>query len=326
MKIIGLTTVRNEEDIIAQSLRYAAQQMDLILVVDCGSIDNSVAEIQKVCQEFNHVIFLGELGAKHARQVRRHIWEKFRHYLSWDDWWAVVDADEFAELNLREKVEIAAREFADHIWSIHANFYYTESEAKRWYENKETIQDRLKPIEERRRFYRMHTSQQRLFRNLPWLRWHSDTSWPDNFSKPASQRIVYRHYQYRDIPQIELRLQTRSQNKITSDLVHDNPHWFYKKVEQAISSDKSPNLKQYIPGQPLEVDKHLPPLIKQNWLKSAAKYVFAISKSLQKQAPSQLFADINPKEVISKMRKPSLDAKNINFPVEHQLSHANHRS
>jgi len=297
-----MTTVRNEGDIVAQTLSYAAQQMNLILVVDCGSEDDTICEVKKVAKKFDHVVLIGKLQNHHARQVRRHIWEHVHRHLSINDWWAVVDADEFAEQAIREKVKRAHKELADHIFSIHANFYYTESEANAWYEGKESLLDRSRPIETRRKFYRMHTSQIRLFRNLPWLRWNNDTSWPDRLSKPASERIIYRHYQYRDIPQIQLRLKTRRDIKATPDLVNDNPHWFYNDVSRAISSDHNTSLHRYIPGKEFNIDESLPPAPNQNLAKSIGKYCLAIAESIKPQAQSTLLSTTEPQSIISRIK------------------------
>lgn len=302
MRIIGICTVRDEEDIIGQSLRHAAQQLDLILVVDCGSQDSSVSEIENVCSEFKNVFFLGKLEPLVSEQVRRHIWAKFRNYFKVNDWWAIVDSDEFIEDNFKEKVEQATSQLADHISSVHVNFYYTESEAKNWYEGKETLADRTRPIQDRRKFYSMNTSQIRLFRNLPWLRWFSDTSFPEKLSNPAKERIIYFHYQYRDIPQIEKRIKVRSKS-IPQQVLKDNPHWLKRNVKQAISSDNNPNLHIYEPRRSLIPSPSLPPAISQNFVKSFAKYTLAILKGLKKQPETLWFSEIAPEDILSRLSR-----------------------
>jgi hypothetical protein len=149
----------------------------------------------------------------------------------------------------------------------------------------------------------MHTSQIRLFRNLPWLRWNNDTPFPDNLAKPATERPIYLHYQYRDIPQIKLRFETRRNILATQDFIQENPHWFREEVKQVISKDNDPTLREYKPEKCFEPDDHLPKLAYQGRSKSIAKYILSILKGLIKQKPSLFFNDISPKDIITRIKK-----------------------
>lgn len=292
-RIVGIMTVRNEEDIVAQCLEYACKFHEVILIADCGSDDKTVHIVKSMANKMPQIIFLGEVGTKHSRQIKRHIWFKFRKEFSHEIWWSVVDADEFLDGDPQSVVDAADCEFSDHIFSKTANFYFTELDAENWRMGKESIADRIKPIEERRRFYRMHTSQIRMFRNLPWLRWNEDVHHPTFLAKSATERLVYRHYQYRDPLQIEKRIQTRRDWLTNAAVMKDNPHWGKERWTEAVSLSSDSSLKMAIPGLPLEVDPELPtPNRSQQLWKTAMKYSYALWLGFKtKQQFSDLFDD-----------------------------------
>ena len=299
MSLIGLTTVRNEGDIVAQALDYAAERVNLLLIVDCGSDDDSVERIQEVCARHSNAVFLGAIGPHHSRQVKRHIWHLMRPVLGPRDWWMFADADEFVADDVHELIRASEREWADHILSLHVNFYYTQREFDNWEAGRETLADRARPIEERRRFYRLHTSQIRLFRHLPWLRWNADTPYPTQLAKASSQRVEFRHFQYRDPVQIKNRIALRHQ--WSGDVINDNPHWLYNDLANAISTDYA-HLREARPGQPFELDAELEPAPHPGALKSLLRYGRAIVRARVRQEPGLLFQDLDGRQIIEHLR------------------------
>jgi len=275
IKLVGMMTVRNEEDIVEKCLNRAVKYHDAIYVVDCGSDDRTPEIVNSIATRFSEIEFLGEISPRHSRQVKRHIWDKFRHSFSNNDWWSVIDADELLEEDPKPFIQSAEAELADHIFSKIANFYTTDLEVDEWFQNREEFEN--KEIEDRMTYYRMHTSQVRMFRNLPWLRWNEDTHLPRFLAKPATHRPVYRHYQYRSPAQIEKRLRTRREWAQDSAIATDNPHWDKQEWRQAVAPADDLNLKKAVHGSPLEPDPSLPqPNQKQFFLKTVLKYTYAI--------------------------------------------------
>ena len=300
MRIIGLCTVKNEGDIIYQCLEHSAGIYDIIFVTDNESWDDSREEIQRASTDFQNVVYLGEVGDKVSKEVKWQIWETFRGHFSINDWWGILDADEFVEPNLREVVQRAQTEYADHIFGVLANFYYTESEVKDWMEGRETLADRERPIQERRKYYRMHTTAPRLFRNLPWIRWNEDTNYPPYLSRRASEPAIYRHYQYRDVPQVKLRVETRSQPGIAEKEYDQNPHWDRTEWRESISPDDAPYLIKHERGQPLQrcpTFDGAPPQF--SLAKGLAKCVRAVLYGgITRQRKAHLFCDIDSLNVL----------------------------
>lgn len=103
MKIIGLTRVRNEEDIICDTLDHMATFCDMIFVYDNASTDNTVT----ICKDHRAapVIIEGQLwGADRARaewQNRAELLRIAKHSAKPQDWFVYMDADERIEFDWR---------------------------------------------------------------------------------------------------------------------------------------------------------------------------------------------------------------------------------
>ena len=258
--LVGLTVVRNDGDVLGEVLRHAARNHDLILVVDVCSRDDTASVIADVSREHPHVVHIATLPEPTwAERIWRHMWDRFRTSVPEGTWWSYVDGDEFADDDLRDAVAMADAEGADHIEGQSALFYYTESEARAWSEGREGLADRARTIEERRTRYRMDCYSIRLFRHSRHLRWLEDVPCPRGLIRNFSQRMKYRHYQYRDLAQIELRLETRRALQPPEWFSQMHYHWFYD-VQQCITPDDAPWLKTHRIGEELVPDPSLPAL------------------------------------------------------------------
>lgn len=312
MAVIGMSTIRCEADILSETFPAWAEALDLLLVADCGSTDNSVELIEEWAGRCPNIVFLGAIGPHHARQVRRHIWEWFRRHLSSRDWWIIADGDEFIEEGFRSKLKRAEAELADHLFSAHVNFYYSRQDHDGWEAGRETLADRARPIAERRRHYQMHTTQRRAFRHLPWLRWNDDTSFPERLSVPSTERIVFRHYQYRDPEQMKARIAIRRSHDPSSAVMKENPHWAREDYRDAISED--PKLILWEPGQEFVPSGDLArPRPKQPLLKTLGKYALAMAEGAVVRRPATpMFANIDPREALRRagQRKVATPARN----------------
>ena len=293
MAVFGISTIRCEEDILHETLPAWAEALDLVLVIDCGSTDNSVEVIREVASRHPNLLFLGSIGPHHSRQVRRHVWERFRKHLTRHDWWLNADGDEFIEDGFRAKLDRAEAELADHVFSAHVNFYYSAQDYALWQSGQESLADRARPIAERRLYYQMHTTQRRAFRNVPWLHWNTDTQFPERLSMPATERIIYRHYQYRDPEQMKARVEVRRSHAHNTEVVMENPHWKREDYRDAISSDPllmhwTPG-SEFIPAGELAQERETQPL-----LKTIGKYAIAMGQgALTKRQPTTWFADLD---------------------------------
>ena len=304
LRLIGITTVRNEGDIIGQSLTHAARLYDLILVVDCGSWDDTVARIEEVAAVHPHVVLLGTVQGGHAESVRRHLFAHFAPHLPSTAWWGTVDADEFPADDLRETVAVAHAEGADHVCFEMAQFYITKREAA---EGRAGPGDRNRPVQERRLAYVMDEVGRRLFRNLPWLRWNHDTSWPERLVRWGSRRVFIRHYQYRDLEQLRLRIETRSQSALSDDFLRMHEHWRRPRIEDYFLDDADPRLRWAEPRAALVPDDRLPAHWMPLWPASLYGHARAILYGRTPQRPADLLTEVDVHGVLAKMRTDDVD-------------------
>ena len=226
-RIHAVCLVKNEEDIIGQTLSYASQFCHKIYVFDTGSTDSSWAKVQQV-ENSVVVPFRYEKVTFHDG-LRAKVFNAMRDQFTEGDWFFFLDADEFLAEDPIKAISIAEKEGADQINTLQYNFYFTD---KDWQAYKEGKDSREQPIAQRRRYYRFVNIEQRLFRiteNLVWPE-YIDSANPCGYMKPigakklkkCSYRIPNRHYQYRDPDQIQLRLKTRlaARSANSSNFVH----------------------------------------------------------------------------------------------------------
>jgi hypothetical protein len=205
MNIHAICVAKNEADVIAHTLRQAAQWADSIYVFDTGSSDGTW---ETVCDLANSLPCLHPFRHE-ARPfddaLRSEVFNAFRHAAGADDWWCRLDADEIYIDDPR--AFLAGVRPAFHVvWGIYVQFYLTVEEAAR-FEVTETVP--LATAETLPRHYLANHSEPRFFRHRPRLVWEPNAAWPRHMGLVEPHRIRFRHFQYRSPAQIALRLQTR---------------------------------------------------------------------------------------------------------------------
>lgn len=212
MKLFGLCVVKDEADVIQQSLTHALEYCDRIIVLDNGSTDATWSILQDLSQQYSQKITLfGQITEPFRDSIRSHIYNQFHTELTATDWWLRLDADEFLAEDPRPYLERANHEQADFIKAWQIQFYYTDIDHEQWLEGRDSTHQ---PITERRRYYKINWREYRLFRNQPEIAWDTQSSpqWPNGLCKVSHQLLFNRHYQYRDPDQIQKRLHGRYLN------------------------------------------------------------------------------------------------------------------
>jgi glycosyltransferase involved in cell wall biosynthesis len=213
-RIHAICLVKNEGDVIAQTLRFASKFCHKIYVFDTGSVDDSWEQVKQSASEVV-VPFRSEAVSFHDG-LRAEVFNAVRDRFETGDWLYILDADEFLAVDPYQAIQIAEREGAQQINTTQYNFHFTDVD---WQQYQAGLESRAMPITERRRYYRFTNIEQRLFRidsELEWLE-KPDTANPHGHMKPrgskklkkCSYRLPNCHYQYRDPEQIQLRLKTR---------------------------------------------------------------------------------------------------------------------
>jgi glycosyltransferase involved in cell wall biosynthesis len=213
-RIHAICLVKNEGDVVAETLLYASQFCHKIYVFDTGSTDDSWQKVEQIHNDV--VVPFRHEKVPFSDGLRAQVFNAIRDQVSSGDWIYILDADEFLAEHPRKAIAVAEREGAQQINTAQYNFHFTEVD---WQLYQKGLDSRETPIAQRRRYYCFTNIEQRFFKVDSDLVWpeHTDAANPHGFIAPkgskklkkCSYRIPNCHYQYRDPEQIQLRLETR---------------------------------------------------------------------------------------------------------------------
>lgn len=208
MKLNAICLVKNEDDIIEQTLIYATRHCDRIFVIDNGSTDRTWDIVRELATHYPQIVPFTQTFESFNDGLRALAYNAVHHELSDTDWWLRLDSDEFLAEDPRPVIKSAMAEGCDIIKSWQIQFYFTEHDLAAWEKGQET---RDMPIIERRRSYLINWQEPRLFRNQSKPTWDvtEDVDVPNGLMGICRRRILNRHYQFRDPVQMEKRLKLR---------------------------------------------------------------------------------------------------------------------
>jgi glycosyltransferase involved in cell wall biosynthesis len=248
----ALLPVRDEADIISQSLRHMLRWADAIYIFDTGSVDDTWEIIQDFAGKDKRVIPLKREAVYYSEQILRGwLFHQARKNMRDGDWFLRVDADEFHQVLPPEFVQTRLRKHETIAWMQYYHFQMTASDVKAWESKKETLADRQRPIEERRRWYiPSDYAEPRLCRYRDTMQWPMTHSFPCNAGYVARERLPIRHYPHRDPEQLKRRARLRA---IIVANYHEwcqleGHHWAEADWRKHIVPDDLPELHHWQPG------------------------------------------------------------------------------
>jgi hypothetical protein len=246
MRFFCLMPVRDEGDIIGETLARLLTWADSIHVFDNGSIDETWEIVEEWARKDERIVPL----------------RKDPVYFS--DWFLRVDADEIHHVPPPEFVKTRLRRHETVVWHQYYDFRLTGAEVRHWEDGAETRADRLRPIEDRRRWYTPSVyAEPRMCRYRESMRWPATASFPYNAGFLARERLPIRHYPHRDPAQLDRRCRLRA--VMRADPAWDpgaGSHWSVGEWRKFITPDDHPGMQYWRPGTELpEVrwTNHLPP-------------------------------------------------------------------
>lgn len=244
MDLYGICLVKNEDDIIESSLIYAAFHCTKVFVIDNGSTDETWNIVKNLAKVNDRIVPYKSTSEPFRNGLRAYVYNEFHHKLSNDDWWLILDADEFLAEDPHPLMEAANHSKADIINAWQIQFYYTEKDHAQWLNDKAQSRDERQHIIKRLNHYLINWREPRLFRNQVHQTWdgYSLARIPEGLKKVHRHHIYNRHYQYRDPDQIQKRLIDRQHNK--RDFSH-NSETDWKRYMKS-----SQDLHHYDPDQP----------------------------------------------------------------------------
>lgn len=269
MKFHALLPVREEADIIAQCLEHALRWADVIYVFDTGSVDDTWGIVQDFASRDRRVVpMLKEPVYFSETRLRGYMFHVARQQMRDGHWFLRLDADEFHHIPPPEFVMNWMRRHETVAYHQYYDFRLLESEVDAWNRGEETLKDRQRRIEERRRHYTItRYAEPRLCRYRSTMQWPPTVSFPFNAGFVARERLPIRHYPYRDPVQLERRCRLRAimmadeENRAnwSQPELH---HWAEREWKRFITPNDLPGLKYWKPGTELPVVRqknHLKP-------------------------------------------------------------------
>ncbi len=259
MKIFAVSVVKNEVDIIAKNLLDATRWADKIFVLDNGSTDGTWEIVQSLASE--KIIPWKRDTTPFYNGIRAQVYHAFKHLASQDDWWCFrLDADEFYADNPREFLA-----------KVPKNHHFVVTDTIHFRLTHEDVAGGISPqgIEDIR-YHEKHTwSEARFFRHRNGMEWTPAMVRPKHMGVMHPNRIKVKHYQFRSLEQIKMRVAVRAEARR-----HGHPGFVYS-VDSNINSyifDRD-CLNYYAGDNKWDLTGPLTPLY-QRWYEVAIKTVF----------------------------------------------------
>lgn len=205
MKIFSICCVRDENDIIGETLENALKWSDNIFIFDNGSTDGTWETIQALSRRSAKIVVVGRDDRKFTDELRGEIFEAYRSVATCGDWWCRLDGDEIYIDDPRQFLGGLWRK-SGFVYSATCNYYFTDIDLAAYEQNPEAWLAR--PVSERLKFYQNNWSEPRFVRHREGLIW-GGLIWPDNRGLTSHSRIRLKHFPYRSPEQIMRRLAIR---------------------------------------------------------------------------------------------------------------------
>lgn len=218
VSIRSVCLVKNEIDVIVETLTAAARWSDAIYVFDTGSSDGTWEAVVRLAESQRSVVPFRREDVPFDDGLRSVPFLHHRHAARPGDWWCRLDADEHYIDDPRTFLAaVPARH--DTVWSANFQFYLTDEDVVRWREDPARYADGV-PVADRCRWYVNNWSEVRFFRHRSDLQWDG-TPLPRPLRRSHPERIRLKHYQYRSPRQVEQRFATRREAMARHIFAHE---------------------------------------------------------------------------------------------------------
>lgn len=230
MKVNAICIVKNEVDVVAETLLNAMQFCHKIYLFDNGSDDGTWELVQTLAAKHPQIEIAARSHEVFKNQLRNRVYNLYHQLYSANDWWYILDADEMLTQSPKPYLQDANRKGKDCMYVWMAQFYFTDKDQQHY-----AREDKSQPVSERRRYYRVNWREPRFFRNDPQQQWSEDVSgrFPPFSGKTHSNNLICRHYAQRTPEQIRQRNQLRIHNPFSFFHLKNKPqHSWLKASEQ----------------------------------------------------------------------------------------------
>lgn len=259
MDFHGILVVRDEADIIENTLRHLDAWCDNVYVYDTGSIDGTWGIVRELRSELSSLNPLEREPVQFDDTVRAYVFNRVRDQFENGDWVLRLDGDEFYEIPPPEFVQRYLKPHETAVYNQTYEFGFTEKDLEAWH----TDEGKGGDAPERLQYFRtLDWAEPRMFQYRSSMAWPEDTSGPIHAGYVARCRIPVRHYPHRSPQQIQKRCALRSSLTDYMDDVFD--HWQEDRWREFVA--ESGNLQKWTSDTQLEVqcdDSHTASSVKR---------------------------------------------------------------
>jgi hypothetical protein len=203
MKLHAIMVTRDDGDIIAQVLKHLLGQVDFLYVYDTGSLDDTWSQVLTLAKHESRLIPFKSEPAVFFDALKSYPFDHFRHRFRKGDWILKVDSDEFYLDNVRSFIQTKVKWYENVVFYTIRNYKFTSEDAKAWDEGRETLGDRIRPIQDRRKYWQTYPyGEARIYRYRPTMRWVPWCNDPYFRGVIAKNKIPIAHFNDRDPLQI----------------------------------------------------------------------------------------------------------------------------
>jgi glycosyltransferase involved in cell wall biosynthesis len=207
MNIYAICLVKDEADIIAQTLMAAKSWVDAVFVYDNGSTDGTWEKVTALAATEPHVVPYKSDPKTFSDAMRREVFVDYRQRCRAGDWWCKLDSDEIYPEDPREFLQRVPL-YYQIVWSVSIQFVLTDADLRAFDQNPAGYADDV-PVAQKMRYYKTDWSEARFFRYDPALKW------PEGHAFPAAgavypKRILMKHYKHRSPQQVQRRVDVRA--------------------------------------------------------------------------------------------------------------------
>jgi glycosyltransferase involved in cell wall biosynthesis len=205
LRLFGVCFVKNEEDIIVDSVTHAAQFCDKVFVVDNASTDRTWDVVKEL--NLGNVVPICSKDFLFRDHLRLRFMDTKKEELGTNNWWYMFDADEFLFEDPFSAIAVAEEEGADCIGVEIINFLLTKDEANEG--NKSCRQESWRDC----KYYVPYASGTvKLFKNTRYIDYGTYAYIPLGLTKECSRRLIMKHYPHRSLAQLAKRVDIRYGN------------------------------------------------------------------------------------------------------------------
>lgn len=216
MAIHAICLVKNELDIIAQTLATASEWADSIYVLDNGSDDGTWEFVNEAARSNPTIMPYRQDRSPFCDGMRNRVFERYRDRARQGDWWCKLDADEAYVDDPRTFLARVPRRY-NAVWVSSYNYLFTEHDHAAYLKDPGRFDGSRAWREVLHHYVPSGYSEARFVRH--W--WGLDRLPPENWGPIYPEPIRVRQFMYRSPEQITRRMTTRAESMERGEFAHE---------------------------------------------------------------------------------------------------------